>query len=193
MTTSSISTVVSFVLIVGASTAAAQSPTVPKTTPTSSAAGAALVGGSLPGGQVISAAQVTVTPIGGGASLTASIAKNGAFALSGLRPGRYHVALTSGGATKVTQNATFGEKVNAGLHAPGSAVSEGAGSETSRHETAKNAVGNIRAKVDPNSMPSRLSMNMTIGRQRHQLDVDGAPVELDVGADGRLSGMIVPR
>lgn len=155
------------VLAVSAVIAEAQGATAKKP----ATAGASVVGSSLPGGAVVSAALVTVTPVGGGATKTASIAEGGAFSLTGLAPGRYRVALTT---TKQTQGATFGEKVNQGLHAAGSAVSQG-------------------AKVNPNSMPSRLSMNMTIARKSHVLEIDGAPVEIEVGADGKLVGQVTAK
>ena len=169
MNPSIVTTVVPFALFVSVSIAGAQSPTTPTTTPARSG----VVSAVLPGGASISGAQITVTPIAGGAAMMAPIAANGAFALSGLAPGRYRVALIAIVARKQTQGSTFGEKVNAGLHAAGSTAG---------------------SKVNPNnSMPSRLSMNVTIARQSHVLEVDGPAVEVEVGADGRLTGLITPK
>ena len=111
--------------------------------------------------------------------------------MTGLIPGHYHVALASVTVPKQTQGATFGEKVNAGVNAAGSAVSQGAPAAGARHEMAKNSVGNIRGRVDPNSgMPARISMNLTVARTSHVLKVDGAPVAIEIGADRRLTGVI---
>lgn len=165
MTISIITLTIPFAFVASASIAAAQGATAKKTAPV----GASVAAPMLPGGAVISGALVTVTPVNGGAVKTAAIAESGAFSLTGLAPGRYRVALTT---AKQTQGATFGEKVNQGLHAAGSAVSQG-------------------AKTNPNnSMPSRLSMNVTIARKSHVLEVDGAPIELEVGADGKLAGQV---
>ena len=61
-----------------------------------------------------------------------------------MKPGRYRLIVSSTPVAKQTQGATFGEKVNAGLHAAGSAMATGAGSKT-KHETAKNSVANVLA------------------------------------------------
>lgn len=39
-------------------------------------------------------------------------------------------------------------------------------------------------------MPNRISMNVTVGRQTRPAELDGAPIEVDVGADGTLSGRV---
>ena len=39
-------------------------------------------------------------------------------------------------------------------------------------------------------MPNRISMNVTVARQTRSAEVDGAPIEVDVGADGALSGRV---
>jgi hypothetical protein len=140
---------------------------------------------------VLSAIRVTVTPVSGGAVRTAPVDANGAFSLTGLTPGHYLVALASVTVPKQTQGTTFGEKVNAGVHAVGSAVSQGAPAAEARHEMAKGSVGNIRGRIDPNSgMPARISMNLTVARTRHVLEIDGAPVDIEIGADRRLTGVI---
>jgi hypothetical protein len=180
-----------FVLSVGVSNAGAQGAVARKGTP----AGAAVAAATVPGASVLASARVTVTPAGGGAATTAPIGPDGRFSLDGLAPGRYRVALTT---PRQTQGATFGEKVNAGLQAAGSAVSQGSGTTTApaaaKHETAKNAIGNVRGRTNPNGgMPNRISMNVTIARSTQFLEVDGAPMDVVVGADGRLSGLITPR
>ena len=62
---------------------------------------------------------------------------------------------------KQTQGATFGEKVNQGLHAAGSAVSQGA----SLVGGALPGGAIISARQISNSMPNRISMNVTVARQ----------------------------
>ena len=167
MTLSLIMFAVPFCLVATISSARAQGATARKPAPASAAVAASVI----PGGAVLSSALVTVTPVAGGAAKSAAIADNGAFALTGLAPGRYRIALTT---PKQTQGATFGEKVNQGLHAAGSAVAQG-------------------AKVNPNSMPSRLSMNVTIARKSLVLEIDGAPLEIEVGADGKLMGQVTAK
>lgn len=158
---------VPFCLVATISIARAQGAPARKPAPASAGVAAPVI----PGGAVLSSALVTVTPVAGGAAKSASIADNGAFALTGLAPGRYRIALTT---PKQTQGATFGEKVNQGLHAAGSAVAQG-------------------AKINPNSMPSRISMNVTIARKSLVLEIDGAPVEIEVGADGKLTGQVTAK
>jgi hypothetical protein len=127
------------------------------------AQGASLVGGALPGGAVISSAVATLTPAAGGGAAAASyaatgraapapavtspIAEDGTFSFKGLKPGAYEFRIsfhagprqtTDTSSSKQTQGATFGEKVNAGLATAGSAKT--------KHDTAKNSVGNIRAR-----------------------------------------------
>jgi hypothetical protein len=172
-----------------------------KAAPTSLSTGASLLGGALPGGAVISARSVSVAPVAGGQSVSAPIASDGTFKLLGLKPGQYRLAIASTTVPKQTQGATFGEKVNAGLATSGSAA---AGASASGHDTPKNAVDNVRS-VDSSSavptaqvakqsinggMPNRISMNVTVVRQTRSAEVDGASVEVDVGADGTLSGRV---
>lgn len=177
--------------------------------------GASLLGGALPGGAVISTRYVTATPASGGQAASAAIASDGSFSIAGLAPGPYRLSITSSlTVPKQTQGATFGEKVNAGLHAAGSAVAQGAPATATKHDTAKNSVGNIRARegtpaadsaTDASTstaatqkginginggMPNRISMNVTVARQTHGVEVDGAPVPVDVGADGMLAGRV---
>jgi len=175
--------------------------------------GASLVGGALPGGAVISARYATVTPASGGPGVSTPIAGDGSFSFVGLAPGPYRLSLASSSVPKQTQGATFGEKVNAGLHAAGSAVSQGAKTTTTKHDTAMNSVGNIRREAAPSSapasdtsttaeasqkginginggMPNRISMNVTIARQSRMVDVDGAPIDVAVAGDGSLAGRV---
>jgi hypothetical protein len=176
--------------------------------------GASLLGGALPGGAVISARYAMVTPTSGGPAVSTPIAGDGSFSFSGLAPGPYRLSLASSSVPKQTQGATFGEKVNAGLHAAGSAVSQGAKSTTAKHDTAMNSVGNVRGReAAPSSatasdasttaeasqkginginggMPNRISMNVTIARQSRTVDVDGAPIDVAVAGDGSLAGRV---
>lgn len=144
--------------------------------------------------------------------MTAPIAADGSFRFATLTPGGYRLALLSGSVPKQTQGATFGEKVNAGLQAAGGAVSQGA--TAARHDTAKNSVGNIRAREAApsaapasdtsapvqatqkdninNGMPNRISMNVSIAKQSRTVEIDGAAVEVHVGADGTLAGRVDP-
>ena len=47
------------------------------------------------------------------------------------------------------------------------------------------------AKQDVNGgMPNRISMNVTVARQTRPAELDGAPIEVEVGADGTLSGRV---
>jgi hypothetical protein len=180
------------------------------------AGSAALLGGALPGGAVISARSVALAPVSGGATTGTPIAGDGTFRAVGLQPGAYRLAVTSVTVPKQTQGATFGEKVNAGLHAAGSALAQGAslagGSlpATSKHDTAKNSVGNIRASevaappATPTGsaaqaaslsglnggMPNRISMNVTVGKRTQQVAVDDTAIDVDVGQDGILSGRV---
>lgn len=80
-----------------------------------------LLGGAIPGGAVISAAVSSVVPLGGvrGGAASASYARTG-----NSMPSRMSMNFTT---SKQTQGATFGEKVNAGLHAPGRALAQGGG------------------------------------------------------------------
>lgn len=150
------------------------------------ASGAQLLGGALPGGAIISAKSVLLAPVSGGDGHAVPIAADGSFRAEGLEPGRYRLALSTVTVPKQTQGATFGEKVNAGLHAAGSAVAQGAGLSKARHDIAKNSVGNIRAR--DSNMPNRISMNVTTPKQAFVLDVDGAPVEVEIDATGSLAG-----
>ena len=149
-----------------------------------------------------------LAPVGGDGGVAAPIASDGTFSLVGLAPGRYRLAVTSTTVPRQTQGATFGEKVNAGLASAGSAVAQGA--SLAKHDTAKNSINNMRsaettassptasssaqsAKVNDinGGMPNRISMNVTIGKQTQSMQVDGAPINVDVGSDGGLSGRVV--
>lgn len=177
--------------------------------PASGRAAQPVAAATLPGGAVISAKSVLLAPLAGGDGFAVPIAGDGSFHAVGLPPGRYRLMVSSTPVAKQTQGATFGEKVNAGLHAAGGAVATGVGS---RHETAKNSIGNIRGReaapppatsTPPagtaskdninGGMPNRISMNVTVPRQSLVLDVDGAPAEVDVDQSGRLAGQATPR
>ncbi len=147
--------------------------------------GAGLIGGALPGGAVLSSAvqgakQVTLTPADGGTDVSAVLGADGSFSFEGLARGRYHLALRSLATPKQTQGASFGERANA--------VSAVGNVQPGGPSTAASAAA--YARVDQNSMPNRISMNMTIGRQMQVVQVDGPGVEVEVGADGRLSGQV---
>jgi len=169
--------------------------------------GAALVGGALPGGAILSARSVALAPDAGGAITGAPIGADGTFRVVGLAAGPYKVMVTTTTVPKQTQGATFGEKVNAGLHAAGSAIAQGAAA--SRHDTAKNAIGNVRAREaapaaasagtgdaqsaklpDLGGMPNRISMNVTVGKQTQRIVVDESVIRLEAGADGVLEGRV---
>jgi hypothetical protein len=127
-------------------------------------AAAPMIGGALPGGAIVSARSVMLAPVAGGDGVAAPIAGDGSFKLAGLAPGRYRMAISSTAVAKQTQGATFGEKVNAGLASAGK-------------------VNDING-----GMPNRISMNVTVARQTQSMQVDGAPIEVDVGQDGGLTG-----
>ena len=176
--------------------------------------GAAVIGGALPGGAVISARSAAVAPVAGGPITAVPISSDGSFRAAGLPPGAYRLAITSVTVPRQTQGATFGEKVNAGLHAAGSALAQGASltggasPANSKHDTAKNSVGNIRARDagsapddagtaasaasvrNVDSMPNRISMNVTVARQTQRVVVDDTAIAVEVGADGLLSGIV---
>jgi hypothetical protein len=119
--------------------------------------------------------------------VSALIASDGTFKLAGLKAGQYRLAIASTTVPKQTQGATFGEKVNAGLAATGSAAASG--ESASGHDTAK--TDTQAAKQDVNGgMPNRISMNVTVARQTRPAELDGAPIEVDVGTDGTLSGRV---
>lgn len=179
--------------------------------PSPARAGVGVATGVVPGGAIVSAKSVIVAPVAGGDGVAVPIAGDGTFRIEGLQPGRYRLVVSSTPVAKQTQGATFGEKVNAGLHAAGSAVATGVGSKT-KHETVKNSVGNIRRESAPpappatptpmddaaklkidGGMPNRISMNVTVPKQVHVVDLDGAPVEVDVDPSGRLSGTATAR
>jgi hypothetical protein len=152
------------------------------------AAGAALVGGALPGGAVISARSVAVAPVAGGPTTAVPIAADGSFSAAGLAPGPYRLAVTSVTVPRQTQGATFGEKVNAGLHAAGSAISQGASLVGGASPAAGTATGQAARASD--SMPSRISMNVTVGKQTQRAIVDDSVIAVEVGTDGTLAGRV---
>ena len=150
------------------------------------------LGGALPGGTVISAVLVAAAPSPGGVRHEFPIDEAGSFSATGLKPGTYRLSLiTTPPSTmpKQAQGATVGEKVSSGLHAAGSAIQQGASAKTS-HDTPKNGVGNVRGRIDQNSMPNRISMNVTIAKRTQLLQIDGAPMDVIVGANGKLTGSV---
>lgn len=146
----------------------------PSAVPAARASGA-LVGGALPGGAVISARSVVLSPIGSGVSTAVPVAADGSFKAVALPPGRYRLRLVSSTVARQTQSATFGEKVNAGLHAAGGALAQGT----------RSGVNNINQ-----GMPNRISMNVTVARQTRQAEVDGDGHDITVGDDGIAAGVI---
>lgn len=132
----------------------------------------------IPGGAILSSARIAITPVAGSATVSLPLAADGSFRIAGLASGRYRLAVLSGPVGKQTQGATFGEKVSGGLHAAGSAVAQGA----SLHKTG----------ID-GGMPNRLSMNVTVGKQNHVVDVDGPGVEVDIAAGQALTGRVTAR
>lgn len=161
-----------FLAAAAGSTAAAQEPTGRK--PVGSVGVASPM---IPGGAILASARIAVTPVAGSATVSLPLAADGSFRVNGLASGRYRLAVLSGPVGKQTQGATFGEKVNAGLHAAGSAVSQGA----SLHKLG----------ID-GSMPNRISMNVSVGKQNHVVDIDGPGVEVDVAAGQALTGRVTP-
>jgi hypothetical protein len=148
--------------------------------------GAGLIGGALPGGAVLSSAVqgaklVTLTPTGGGAPASAALGADGSFGFEGLAPGRYQLSLQSQRVPKQTQAPSFGERAK-----PGVARSAAAAGDT--------AVEGNAAKINSINagMPNRISMNVTVARRTLAADVDGPAVEVEVGADGKLSGLAQP-
>ena len=140
-----------------------------------------MVGGSLPGGAVISAAvsaqSVGLAPLAGGQVTITPVAGDGTFRAVGLKPGHYQLSVRSLSVARQTQQASFGEKVQSGLAQTGSALAQGA------------------AKSNPvnGSMPTRISMNVTVGKQTYATELDGTPVDVEVGPDGLLTGKVIVR
>ncbi len=96
-----------------------------------------MLGGALPGGAIVSAAVSSVSSLagGGGGAAAASYAATGRMAPPGAGPTPQAMRIDGGMPNRIsmnvtvpkqTQGATFGERVNAGLHAAGSAVAQGA-------------------------------------------------------------------
>lgn len=145
--------------------------------PSAPAARAALVGGALPGGAVISAAvsgqSVALVPVAGGNATLTPLAADGSFRAIGLASGHYQLSVRSLSVAKQTQQASFGEKVQSGLAQTGAALAQG--------------------KVGNGNMPSRISMNVTVGRQTVPAEIDGAPIDVEVGSDGVLTGKVAAR
>lgn len=155
---------------------------------------------------VPAARSVAVAPAGGGTITAAPIAPDGTFRITGLAPGAYRLAVTSTTVPKQTQGATFGERVNAGLSAAGSAVA--VGESQVRHEAAMDSVRNVKRAAGPDTgaeppaaarskidggMPNRISMNVSVGRQTQGLELDGGTMAVEVGGDGVITGRVVPR
>jgi hypothetical protein len=135
------------------------------------------LGGALPGGAVISARSVVLTPTTGGLSTAFPLAADGTFRAEGLAPGHYKLRLISATVPKQTQGATFGEKVQSGLAQTGGALASGAA---------------LTGSVPPKSsnMPARISMNVTVARQATRpVEIDGDGVEVEIAADGAIAGI----
>lgn len=206
----------SHITTVFAAIAAAAAFTLPAAAGDDATARAAtpIAGAVIPGANVLSARVVTLVPVNGGETRSVPLAADGAFQASGLAPGRYRLAIRSAQVGRQTQSPTFGERVQAGLAQAGSAVAQGAALKT-KHDTVKNSINNVRREGSPgapesagadapnataqglartdNSMPNRISMNVTVGRQQLKVDVDGEPAEVEVGPDGSLTGVAVTR
>lgn len=149
-------------------------------------AAAAPLGAALPGGTIVSAKFVQITPAAGGPVTTATIAADGSFRATGLKPGSYKLAFTS--TPKQTQGATFGEKVQSGLAQTGNAVASGAARSAQAAPASPTAEGARR--ID--STPARISTNFTVGKQTGRAFVDGPAVDVEVGSDGVLAGRATP-
>ncbi len=149
-------------------------------------AAAAPLGAALPGGAIVSAKFVQITPAAGGPATTATIAADGSFRATGLKPGSYKLAFTS--APKQTQGATFGEKVQSGLAQAGNAVASGASRSTLEAPASPTSEG--ARQID--STPARISTNFTVGKQTGRAVVDGPAVDIEVGPDGVLAGQVTP-
>ena len=149
-------------------------------------AAAAPLGAALPGGAVVSARFVQVTPAAGGQATTVAIAADGSFRVTGLAPGNYKLAFTS--TPKQTQGTTFGEKVQSGLAQTGGALATGA--TLSQQEAPASPTPEGNRQID--STPARISTNFTVGKQTGRAFVDGPAVDVEVGSDGVLAGRATP-
>lgn len=149
-------------------------------------AAAAPLGAALPGGAIISAKFVQITPAAGGPTATTAIAADGSFRSTGLKPGSYKLAFAS--TPKQTQGATFGEKVQSGLAQAGNAVASGAARSAQEAPASPTAEG--ARQID--STPARISTNFTVGKQTGRAFVDGPAVDVEVGPDGVLAGQVTP-
>ncbi|MCX7058815.1 MAG: hypothetical protein NTZ79_17030 [Proteobacteria bacterium] len=140
---------------------------------------AALLGGALPGGAVISARSALLTPASGGPGTAVPIGADGAFRAEGLAAGHYKLRLISTVVAKQTQGATFGEKVQSGLAQAGGALASGAQLTSS-------------APPKGQSTPVRISMNVTVARQAARpVELDGEGSDVDVSADGVIAGIVI--
>jgi len=110
------------------------------------AQGASLVGGALPGGAILSSAVVSLTPAGGTA-VTSPISEDGTFSFKGLKPGAYELRVsfpagprqsTDVSTSRQTPKTDFGTVMKAGANK--------ADASKTKHDTAKNSIGNIRAR-----------------------------------------------
>jgi len=165
--------------------------------PPAPAGRAAILGGALPGGAVVSARSVILTPAAGGNSTAVPIAADGAFSATGLAPGHYTLRVSSITVPRQTQGATFGEKVNQGLHAAGGALASGAqaGAPASPGVSAPGADASAsgqREKIIHRDLAARLSTNLTVGNQSPRaIDIDGDGVAVDALATGVIAGIVV--
>jgi hypothetical protein len=170
-------------MLVALAATAAFADDAARTSAPPAASAAAPIGGALPGGAIISARFAQLTPAAGGNPVTVPLASDGSFHFDKLKPGIYRLAAKS--APKQTQNPTFGDKVQSGLAQTGGALASGA-SVTQQGDAASAAQG---ARL-PDSTPARISTNFTVGKQTGRLVVDGPGVDVQVGADGTLSGKL---
>jgi hypothetical protein len=154
-----------------------------KTTAPPAVSAAAPIGGALPGGAIISAKFAQLTPAAGGNPVVVALASDGSFHFDNLKPGTYRFTVMS--TSRQTQNASFGEKVQSGLAQTGGALASGAA--VTQHGGAASATQGARL---PDSTPARISTNFTVGKQSGRLMVDGPGVDVQVGADGSLSGKL---
>jgi hypothetical protein len=170
-------------MLVALATAPSFADDAARTTAPPAVSAAAPIGGALPGGAIISAKFAQLTPTAGGNPVMVPLASDGSFHFDNLKPGTYRFAVTS--TSKQTQNSTFGEKVQSGLAQTGGALASGAA--VAQQGGAANTAQGARL---PDSTPARISTNFTVGKQSGRLVVDGPGVDVQVGADGSLSGRL---
>ncbi|WP_310571488.1 hypothetical protein [Gemmatimonas sp.] len=75
--------------------------------------------------------------------------------------------------------------MNAWLPGARSALAQGASRHPAVGDTAQVSADDVRGKLKVNTAPTRMSVNMTVARTRHDLDMNGAAVE--------VSGSLTPK